>query len=170
MREDHWRMDQPIQVYAIMFAVGRFEVAKDSWTDSRGQTHEVSYYTEPAYAPYARGMFRNTPGMMDFFSRATGVDYPWGKYSQIVVRDYVSGAMENTTASLFGEWMNQNSRQLLDAGTEDVVSHELFHQWFGDYVTAESWSHLTLSESFATYGSQLWRRHKYGAASAQELA
>lgn len=170
LRRDEWRMDKPIQVYAIMFAIGRFDVAKEHYRDAQGQSQDVNYYTEPDFAPYAKGMFKGTPEMIEFFSKATGVPYPWGTYSQIVVRDYVSGAMENTSASLFGEFVNQNERQLLDYGSEDVVSHELFHQWFGDYVTAESWSNLTLNESFATFGEYLWRRHKYGQANADELA
>lgn len=164
MRTDKWAMAQPIQVYAIMFAVGRFSIVKDEWNG-----REVSYYVEPEYEPYARMMFKNTPEMIRFFSGITGVTYPWTKYSQVVVRDYVSGAMENTTASLFGEFMNQNSRELADKDYEDVVSHELFHQWFGDYVTAESWSNLTVNESFATYGEYLWRAYKYGNANADEL-
>lgn len=170
LRKDSWQMSQPIQVYAAMFAIGRFDVTKDEWKDANGLNHEVNYYTEPPFAPYARGMFKHTPEMLTCFSKATGVSFPWNKYSQVVVRDYVSGAMENTTASLFGEFANKNGRQLLDESNEDVVSHELFHQWFGDYVTAESWSNLTLNESFATYGEQIWRGYKYGAASADELA
>lgn len=170
LRRDKWQMSQPIQVYAAMFAIGRFDVTKDEWQDAQGLNHEVNYYTEPMFAPYARGMFKHTPEMLTCFSKATGVSFPWNKYSQVVVRDYVSGAMENTTASLFGEFTNKNGRQLLDESNEDVVSHELFHQWFGDYVTAESWSNLTLNESFATYGEQIWRTHMYGKASADELA
>lgn len=164
-RTDIWRMDKPIQVYAIMFAIGDFIIAKDQW---KGK--EVNYYVEPAYAPYARKMFQYTPEMIGFFSDVTGIAYPWNKYSQVVVRDYVSGAMENTSASLFGEFMNQDLREYADANHEDVVSHELFHQWFGDYVTAESWSNLTVNESFATYGEYLWRKHKYGLSYADELA
>jgi aminopeptidase N len=170
MRMDTWLMPRPIQVYAAMFAIGRYDVVRDSWQDDRGQSFEVSYYVEPEYAPFARGMFRYTPEMMTCFSKATGVQYPWVKYSQVVARDYVSGAMENTTASLFGEFTNKNGRQLLDENNEDVVSHELFHQWFGDYVTCESWSHITLNESFATYGEQLWCAWKHGKASADEHA
>ncbi|RYZ54416.1 MAG: M1 family peptidase [Sphingobacteriales bacterium] len=166
LRRDVWVMNKPIQTYAYMFAVGDFVRVEDSSWRNR----EISYYTEPAYAPYATGMFRHTPEMVEYFSRVTGVPYPWNKYSQIVVRDYVSGAMENTTASLFGEFMNQNFRELADKNNEDVVSHELFHQWFGDYVTAESWSNLTVNESFANFGEQLWREFKYGRASADELA
>jgi len=165
LRTDVWKMDQPIQVYAIMFAIGDFAIVKDKWKNK-----EVNYYVEPAYAPYARKMFKHTPEMIGYFSDITGVSYPWNKYHQVVVRDYVSGAMENTSASLFGEFMNENNRELADKDFEDVVSHELFHQWFGDYATAESWSNLTVNESFANYGEQLWRRYKYGSAYADQLA
>lgn len=166
MRTDTWVMDNPIQVYAAMFAIGKFDIVKDEpWRD-----REVSYYVEPEFAPYAKNMFANTREMMDFFSEITSVPYPWDKYSQVVVRDYVSGAMENTSASLFGEFMNQNNREHSDEDFENIVAHELFHQWFGDYVTAESWSNVTLNESFANYGEQLWRYHKYGKSSADVLA
>lgn len=165
LRKDIWRMDQPIQVYAIMFAIGDFTVIEDKWKNK-----QVNYYVEKEYAPYARNIFKHTPEMIGFFSDITGVAYPWNKYSQIVVRDYVSGAMENTSASLFGEFVNQNNREMADKDFEDVVSHELFHQWFGDYVTAESWSNLTVNESFANYGEYLWRKHKYGTVNADELA
>lgn len=164
-RTDSWEMDKDIQPYVMMFAIGRYEVAQDEpWKGKK-----ISYYVEPEYAPYAKDMFRNTPEMVDFFSDITRVPYPWNKYSQVVVRDYVSGAMENTTATVFGEFINQTTREIRDQDHEDIVSHELFHQWFGDYVTAESWSNLTVNESFATYGEQLWRKYKYGTASAQKL-
>lgn len=164
MRTDTWVIDKPIQAYAAMFAIGKFSIVKDDW-----KGREVSYYVEPEYASYARDMFKHTPEMMTFFSDITGVPYPWGKYGQIVVRDYVSGAMENTSASLFGEFMNQNSRENRDKDYEDIVAHELFHQWFGNYVTFESWSNLTLSESFANYSEQLWRKYKYGPDNAALL-
>ncbi len=166
LRTDIWRMDKPIQPYAIMMAIGKFAVVEDKPWNGK----EVSYYVEPEYAKYASQMFKNTPEMMEYFSGITGVPYPWNKYSQVVVRDYVSGAMENTTASLFGEFMYQNFREIADKDYEDVVSHELFHQWFGDYVTTESWTHLTVNESFANYGEQLWRNYKYGKVSRDELA
>lgn len=172
MRTDKWEMDKEIQPYVMMMAVGKFAIVEESAENAAVHypAVDVNYYVEPAYAPYAKDMFRNTPEMIDFFSRVTCVPYPWNKYSQVVVRDYVSGAMENTSASLFGEFIQQTSREIEDDNHEDVVSHELFHQWFGDYVTAESWSNLTLNESFATYGEQLWRRYKYGQASEEELA
>jgi aminopeptidase N len=165
MRRDVWRIDQPVQTYALMLAVGKFSVVEEQWREK-----EVSYYVEPPYAPYATRMFAYTPEMMEHYSNITGVPYPWNKYSQVVVRDYVSGAMENTSATLLGEFTNKNSRELLDADNEGVVSHELFHQWFGDYVTAESWSHLTLNESFANYGEYLWEKYKYGKLRANVTA
>jgi aminopeptidase N len=50
----------------------------------------------------------------------------------------------------------------------DVIAHELFHQWFGDLVTCESWSNLPLNESFATYGEYLWLEYKEGRTAADQ--
>lgn len=166
LRTDTWDMDMPVQPYALMLAAGVFSVVRDTPWNGK----EIQYYLEPAYAPYARAIFGHTPEMIQYFSDITGVPYPWNKYSQIVVRDFVSGAMENTTASLYGEFMNQNLRELADKNYEDVIAHELFHQWFGDYVTTESWAHINLNEAFANYSQQLWRHHKYGSASRDEQA
>lgn len=162
-RTDTWKMDQPHAPYLFMMAVGDFVITKEQW---KGK--EVSYYQEKAYAPYAKALFGNTPEMLTFYSNILGVDYPWVKYSQIVVRDYVSGAMENTTATLHGEMVQKTDRELLDDDhqAETVIAHELFHQWFGDYATCESWSNLTLNESFADYSEYLWLEHKYGKDAA----
>ncbi len=165
-RTDTWKMDLPHAPYLFMMAVGDFKIYKDKWKDK-----EVNYYLEPAYAPYAKQIFGNTPEMIDFYSRKLGVDFPWNKYSQIVVRDYVSGAMENTTATLHGEFVQQTPRELLDASNgEDVIAHELFHQWFGDYVTAESWSNITVNESFADFSETLWNEYKYGKDAGDRIS
>ncbi len=165
LRTDIWKMDMQIQPYVAMFAIGKFSIIKDHW-----KSKEVNYYVENEYASLAKEIFKYTSEMMDYFSVRTGVPFPWNKYSQVVVRDYVSGAMENTTAALFGEFMYQNKRELEDNNHEMVVAHELFHEWFGDYVTAESWSNLTLNESFANYGEHLWKGYKYGKAARDEYA
>ena len=158
-RTDYWKMDQPHAPYLFFMGVGDYAIIKDA--PYKGK--EVSYYVEKEYAPYAKGIFGNTPEMMKFFSDKLGVDYPWDKYSQIVGRDYVSGAMENTTATLHQESAYQNNRQLADGNAwEETIAHELFHQWFGDLVTAESWSNLTVNESFANYSEYLWDEYKYG--------
>ncbi|MCW3088657.1 MAG: family peptidase, partial [Sediminibacterium sp.] len=162
-RTDTWVMELPHSPYLFFIGVGDFAVVKDSY---KGK--EVSYYVEKEYAPVARRIFGLTPEMMKFFSeRVTGVEYPWVKYSQIVGRDYVSGAMENTTATLHQESAQQDARELVDGnGWESTIAHELFHQWFGDLVTAESWSNLTVNESFADYSQLLWLEYKYGADEA----
>lgn len=157
-RTDYWKMDLPHSPYLFFMGVGNYAVVKDSW---RGK--EVNYYVEPEYGPVAKKIFGNTPEMMTFFSKLTGVDYPWVKYSQMTARDYVAGAMENTTATLHQEFAQQDARELTDENRwEGTIAHELFHQWFGDYVTAESWSHLTVNESFADYSQTLWFEYKYG--------
>lgn len=157
-RTDVWKMDQPHAPYLFFMGVGEYSIIKDSY---KGK--EVSYYVEKEYAPVARKIFGNTPEMMAFFSKALGVEYPWVKYAQIVGRDYVSGAMENTTATLHQESAQQDARELIDGNNwESTIAHELFHQWFGDLVTTESWSNLTLNESFANYSETLWDEYKYG--------
>jgi len=159
-RTDTWKMELPHSPYLFMMAVGDFKVYHDKWRNK-----PVDYYMEPKYAPYAKEIFGLTPDMIEFYSKTLGVDFPWNKYSQIVVRDYVSGAMENTTATLHGEFLNVTHRELLDANYDfgaSTIAHELFHQWFGDYVTCESWSNLTVNESFANFSETMWAEHHYG--------
>ena len=156
-RTDYWKQNLPHAPYLFMMAVGEFAIAKDEW---RGKP--VHYYVEKKYADVAKEIYPNTVEMLEFFSTKLGYDYPWDKYHQVVVRDYVSGAMENTGAVIFGDFIQGNKRFLIDNAGEDIVAHEMFHHWFGDLVTCESWSNLPLNESFATYGEYLWNEHKYG--------
>src|SRR5436853_7628596 len=104
-------------------------------------------------------IFGNTPEMIEFFSEKTGIDFVWEKYAQIVVHDYVSGAMENTTAVIHGTNMLEDSSEILDVNYEDYSSNELFHHWFGELVTCESWSNITTNEDFANYAKYLWLEH-----------
>jgi aminopeptidase N len=157
-RTDYWKMDLAHAPYLFFMGAGDFAIIKDNY---KGK--EVSYYVEKDQAIYAKKIFGNTPEMMKFFSEKLGVEYPWAKYSQIVGRDFVSGAMENTTATLHQESAYQNARELVDGNAwESTIAHELFHHWFGDLVTAESWSNLTVNESFANYSETLWNEYKYG--------
>jgi len=162
-RTDTWVMELPHSPYLFFIGVGDFAIVKDSY---KGK--EVNYYVEKEYEKVARKIFGLTPEMMKFFSeKVTGIEYPWVKYSQIVGRDYVSGAMENTTATLHQQSAQQDARELVDGNNwESTVAHELFHQWFGDLVTAESWSNLTVNESFADYSQLLWLEYKHGADEA----
>ena len=158
MRTDHWVMDKKHAPYLFFMGVGDYAVVKDKWRNI-----PVDYYVEKEYEPYAKQIFGNTPEMIEFFSKRLNYDYPWSKYSQITARDYVSGAMENTTAVLHQESAQQKPGDLIDENKwEDVISHELFHHWFGDLVTTESWSNLTVNESFANCSEYLWNEYKYG--------
>jgi len=164
-RTDYWKMDLPHSPYLIFMGVGEYSIIKDTY---KGK--EVNYYVEKEYEKVARQIFGLTPEMIKFYSeKVTGIDYPWVKYSQIVGRDYVSGAMENTTATLHQENAQQNARELTDGNNwESTIAHELFHQWFGDLVTCESWSNLTVNESFANYSETLWDEYKHGADAGAE--
>lgn len=162
-RTDYWKQELSHAPYLVMLAGGKFSIYRDKWRNM-----EVNYYMEPEFAPYAKLIFGKTPEMIEFFSNKLGVTYPWDKYSQIVVRDFVSGAMENTGAVTFYDDMNKNDREYEDNPDEDIISHELFHHWFGDMVTCESWPNLPLNESFATYGEYLWDEYKYGRDEADK--
>ena len=158
---DYWKQDIPHAPYLFAVIVGEYAVVRDEW---KGK--DVTYYVEPDYEPYARDIFNGTVEMLDLYSEMLDYEYPWDKYAQVVVRDFVAGAMENTGAVTFFEGMHQTKRELEDDNNEDIVAHELFHHWFGDLLTCESWSNLPLNEAFATYGEYLWFEHKYGRDAA----
>ncbi len=156
-KTDYWKQSLPAAPYLTMIAAGKYSVVKEKWKNI-----EVSYYVDPPYEKYANMTYGKTPEMMSFFSDKLGIPFAWEKYSQIVVHDFVSGAMENTTAVVHGTNMQQDPRKYKDGNFEDYISHELFHHWFGNLVTCESWSNLTLNEGFANYSEYLWREYKYG--------
>lgn len=162
-RTDYWKQEKPHAPYLFMIGVGEYAVVKDKWKDL-----PLMYYVEQEYEDDAKLIFNHTPEMLEFFSSKLEYKYPWDKYAQIVCRDYVSGAMENTGAVVFGEFVQKKSREFEDTNNDDIVAHEMFHHWFGDLVTCESWSNLTLNEGFATYSEYLWREYKYGHENAEK--
>ncbi len=161
-RTDYWKQSLPHAPYLFSIVVGEYAVVDDQWEDT-----PISYYVEPEYAIDAEQIFDHTPEMMEFFSDILDFPYPWEKYSQVVVREFVSGAMENTTCSIFGDFVQKTSNELIDSGNDNIVAHELFHHWFGDLVTCESWANLTLNEGFANYSEYLWQEYKYGSYEAE---
>lgn len=156
-RTDYWVMDMPHAPYLAAVVVGEYVEIEDSWNGM-----QVNYYVEKEYEAGARKVFQNTPEMIEFFSDLLGVRYPWQKYDQVIVRDFVSGAMENTTITVFMEELNLDERGAIDSEWDGIIAHELFHQWFGNLVTTESWSNLTLNEAFANYSEYLWYEYKEG--------
>ena len=157
-RLDVWKMDQVHAPYLFFIGIGDYAVIKDSY---KGK--EVNYYIEKEFEKQARQIYGKTPQMMALYEKLLGVPYPWAKYAQISGRDYVSGAMENTSCTLHSDAVQQDARELKDGNAwEGTIAHELFHQWFGDLVTAESWSNITVNESFADYSQTLWFENSKG--------
>lgn len=163
-RTDYWLMNKPHAPYLAMMAGGQFDTVATQW-----QGKPVRYFVESQWKDAAKRIFGQTPEMMSFYSDILKTPYPWPKYDQIVVRDFVSGAMENTTATAHGEFLYTSPRAYADKTYEDYIAHELFHQWFGDLVTCKNWGQLPLNESFATYGEVLWHEYKYSADDAAWL-
>lgn len=162
MRRDHWKLELPHAPYLAMIAVGQWDVETDYW---RGRP--VDYFVDPGYGESARAIFAHTPEMLEFFSTILGYEYVWPKYAQVVVKEFVSGAMENTTAVVFGDFILFDKEERMEPGPNDyIVAHELFHHWFGDLVTCESWSNLVLNEGFANYAEYLWTEYKFGKEKA----
>ncbi len=175
-RVDVWKMDQPHSPYLFFIGIGDYAIVKDVYKVKEESAKvadkikkiEVSYYIEKEFEKEARKIYGKTPAMIAFYEQILGIPFPWSKYAQISGRDYVSGAMENTTCTLHGDAVQQNARELVDGNNwESTIAHELFHQWFGDLVTAESWSNLTVNESFADYSQTLWLEHSKGKDAGQ---
>lgn len=159
-RTDHWVMRHKHAPYLFFMAAGEFAVVRD--TPWRGKV-PIEYYVEKGHEPMAKQVFGATREMIEFYSRKFRYDFPWQKYAQIVVRDFIAGGMENTTAVSHAESAIHPPDVLADTNHwETVIAHEVAHHWFGNLVTAESWSNLVVNEAFANYAEYLWMEHKHG--------
>ncbi|MES4792040.1 MAG: hypothetical protein C4321_02805 [Chloroflexota bacterium] len=156
-RTFHWHQDRPHPAYLLTIAAGEF-----ARVEGAADGVPIGYYVEPDDVEAVERTFGRTPAMVELFARLTGVPYPWAKYSQVVVRDFVFGGMENTSATTMTENILLDAKAKRDADSDDLVSHELAHQWFGDLLTCRDWSHGWLNEGFATYFEMLWDEHHHG--------
>ncbi len=156
-RRFHWHQDRPHSTYLFTLAAGELERIDDT-TDGL----IIDYFVEPKDVADAKKVFANTPAMIALFERLFDAKYPWSKYSQVVVRDFVFGGMENTTATTMTENIIFDRKAARDFTSDPLISHELAHQWFGDLLTCRDWSHGWLNESFATYLEMLWDEHHQG--------
>lgn len=154
-----YRMPQAHANYLIMLGIGKYEV-KETKSKS-GQI--LRYYYYPEHKDRVDYIYKYTPQIMDFFEKEIGINYPWkAPYSQIPAQDYMFGAMENTTATVFGDFFCVDGRSFLDRSYVGVNAHEMAHMWFGDFITARSSSDTWLQESFATHYQWLFDREIYG--------
>jgi aminopeptidase N len=128
----------------------------------------VDYYVYPEDSALARPLFGLTPDMMETYSRLTGVPYPWNKYAQVTVADFIGG-MENVSATTLVDWL-PDARAYLDRPwyRQSLIPHELAHQWFGDLVTAENWANYWLNEGMAEFMPGQYWGAKQGAHAEQD--
>ena len=157
----HFKLDKPHPSYLLTLVAGDFTIIDDRDAEpAKGVKVPVRYYVPPARKKDTARSFGETPRMIELFSKLTGVPYPWQRYSQIVVSDFIFGGMENTTATTMYEHVLLDERAALDITSNDLVAHELAHQWFGDFVTCRDWSHAWLNEGFATFFEHLEREDR----------
>lgn len=154
----HYAMTRPHSVYLLMLGIGEYAI--EERTTKAGVPVHLWYY--PGQEERVAPTYRYSAECIDFVAEHTGIPYPWESYSQIPVADFIYGAMENTTATVFGDFMYIDPRGALDRTYLDVNVHELTHQWFGDLVTARNFDHHWLQESFATFYPKLFTRDRVG--------
>ncbi|HTW88775.1 MAG TPA: DUF3458 domain-containing protein [Candidatus Binataceae bacterium] len=154
----HWRQDVPHSVYLITLAAGEFVEIRD-----HAGAVPVLYFVHPGREEDARRAFGKTPRMIEFYERVIGVPYPYAKYAQVAVTDFIFGGMENTSATTQTAETLHDVRAHLDFSSDPLVAHELAHQWWGDLLTCRDWSHAWLNEGFATYFEALWCEEDLGA-------
>ena len=156
-RTMHYRLDQPHSSYLVTLVVGTFATI-----EARHGEVPLAYHVHPGRLEDAPRTFARTPEMMALFESLTGRPYPFPRYSQIAVSEFVFGGMENTSATTLTDLTLHDERAHLDMTSEPLVAHELAHQWFGDLVTCRDWAHGWLKEVFATYFEHMWREHVAG--------
>ena len=154
----HWKMTEPHASYLLTLVAGEFS----ELTAKAGEV-PLSYLVPKGREADGERTFGRTPDMVTHFGKLVGVDYPWNKYAQVVVSDFIFGGMENTTATTMYEHILLDERATIDVTSDDLIAHELAHQWFGDYVTCRDWSEGWLNEGFATYFEHVWREKQLGA-------
>ncbi len=153
----HWSQTEPHVAYLMTLVAGHFAEINADMPDL-----SVRYYADPSRIEDAKRTFSRTPDMISHFESLTGVKFPWAKYHQIAVVDFTFGGMENTSATTMTDRILLDPRAALDNSADDIVAHELAHQWFGDLVTCRDWSHAWLNEGFATFMEHVDSEHKDG--------
>jgi aminopeptidase N len=156
-----YRQDVPHSTYLVTMVAGPFvEIAQGEAGRNRAP---VFYQVLPGRESEGERSFGKTPQMIDLFERKLGTPYPYARYSQIAVSDFIFGGMENTSATTQTDRTLHDDIAALDFSSDPLVSHELAHQWFGDLLTCRDWAHAWLNEGFATYMEAVWREADLGA-------
>ena len=156
----HWVQTLPLSSYLISIVAGELDREEESW---KGKP--LTYYVPRGLGERIAPTFSRTRAMLDFFSETLGVAYPWDKYAQVDVDDFVVGGMENTSATTLtsSSLLHPRIAAEIHEGSDALLSHELAHQWFGDLVTCRDWGNLWLNEGLATAFEYFWEEKQYGA-------
>jgi len=155
-----YRQDVPHSTYLMTMVAGPFvEIAQGA---AGANDTPVFYYVLPGRESDGERAFGKTPRMVELYEARTGTAYPYARYSQIAVSDFIFGGMENTSATTQTDRTLHDARAHLDFSSDPLVAHELAHQWFGDLLTCRDWSHAWLNEGFATYFEAIWREADLG--------
>jgi len=155
-RTFHWKIDQPHASYLSSIIVGEYFPIESQYAGI-----PIISNVYPNEVTEGKVSTARLVEMVKFFSEKTGIKYPYAKYAQTMVRDF-GGGMENITATTQTDNMIHDARTELDHTSDGLQSHELAHQWFGDYLTCRTWSDIWLNESFATYFQGMWDEYKLG--------
>lgn len=157
LKRVHWLQEKPHVNYLICLVAGKFEKLEKQHRDI-----PLGFYVQPSLAEHAANSFADTEKIMAFFEQEIGVPFPWEKYDQVTIHDFIAGGMENTTLTTLthNTIFSKETENLYT--TRGLDAHELAHQWFGDYLTCKDWSHLWLNEGFATYYTHLYEGHQFG--------
>jgi aminopeptidase N len=148
-----WVESEPMSTYLATVVVGQYELE----TQKTSGGLDILNYFPAGISDDHRDDFVRTPEMIEFYSDLIG-PYPFESYGVVMVNLPIGFALETQTRSLFG---NTGIK-------EEVVAHELAHQWFGNNLTIASWEDLWLKEGFATYMSYLWLEHSQSGVRAKD--
>ena len=158
LRTDYWRLNQPHAPYLFVLAVGEYEIIEEKKGDII-----YRYYIESDFVNYVSDIYKNTHHMIRYTEEVTGVPYPWDPvYAQAPVHDFIARGMENTTATLLYDAVQFDKRAAQDLSNQDLIMHEIVHQWFGNLVTCKDWANLPLNEGFANYFESAYRQYNDG--------
>jgi hypothetical protein len=154
----HYKLNNPHAGYLLMLAIGDYGVKKS--VSPAGTPMQFWHYKE--HPERIEPTARYSEQIIDFLSNETGIKYPWITYSQVMIQDFMFGAMENTSATTFGDFFWVDKRSYQERNYITVNAHEATHQWFGDYITGRHDGEQWLQESFATFYPGLFLGSIYG--------
>jgi aminopeptidase N len=151
-----WKMDQVHANYLTTLIVGDFVTVKEKL---RGTILEYNLPRE--WKDKYNYFYGRTPQMLNFYSNYI-YPYPYSRYAQTTVQDFLYGGMENVTATTLNRRLMHDQRAVPNYSADGLIAHEFAHQWFGDFLTCKTWKHVWLNEGFATYLTDLWTENEYG--------